>query len=224
MSASTSARTHTLTIWISFVSPVIAIAALMVSYLAYRASSDTLLLNRYINRSVVQPSTARLLANWLWLTGATYQPMQIELTLKNSGKLFTNNISTEIYATVAYESSSSVFDSEDMYGGLLPDHAISKTADSVSPAKLLPDNLGPGEARTYQLEIPEEAISVAALKDSGRHMERITLMIQLTYDDVIGKYKDEVCFNTPLNKSGVFEKGDELYPCSAAARTTVKAP
>ena len=196
---------------------VMALTALLISLISLYFSWQAFRLNQSTSRAVIQASTMKLLSDWSWdvRPGAIQQPIKIEMTLTNSGKSLAKNISTFLWLNGSYDSQV-----KDKETGL-----PLKITSGSGGKKLLPDDMGPGATRTYQMDLSPESLALALTHSPGFSGKVTGLFISpgFEYSDPTGSYKDELCFSIRADENGVIKAGT-IYPCNAFWKGTVTLP
>lgn len=196
---------------------MMALAALLISLLSLYFSWRAFNLSQSTSRAVIQASTMKLLSDWSWdmRPGAIQQPIKVEMTLSNSGKSLANGISAILTLNGTYESQ--VKDKEILSG--------TSVSTGSGYTKLLPDDMGPGATRAYQMDLSSEGLALALTHAPGFNgkVTRLTISPSFEYSDPTGSFKDELCFSIRADENGVTKAGT-IYPCNTIAKGTVTLP
>jgi hypothetical protein len=213
-----SDRPHIITVALSVIAVAVSLCSACFSfcfgvvgiYLSFKA----LTLNESTSRAVVQPVSLAITSDWKWnqSPGAVQQPIKVEMTVSNSGKLLASGFKVEFWPSLC----NSVPQADNGSG----DYPSAQCSTNVGRV-INEDDLGPGVFRTYKVDlgVNPEPVQKVDLSYLGQ-VNTIRLQPNFYYKDENGEHHEQPCFQAYALDNGTFAAGP-VYPCNLFDRRPV---
>ena len=203
-------RPNKLSIFFSVAAIIISLCSAGYSRQAYNLAEAT-------SRAVVEPTSLAITAPWKWgaAPGAAQDPIKLEMTVLNSGKLLATSLQIQLWASLI-----NAIPQIDIGSG---DYPTGRFYGKVGPA-LSEDDIGPGMQRTFKIgfDVNPEPGQKIDLSSLGQ-VNTIRFQPNFYYADASGARHEQPCFQAYAAANGTFAAGP-VYPCNMFDRRPVAKP
>jgi hypothetical protein len=211
MMSERSPKPHPLTLILSVVALLVSLVGIAMNVLVYRRDNA-------VNRSYVAPAKLALLDDWSWQPSVDtlQQPINVELTLQNVGKMAASNIQVLLNVEGVF------VDTESWEKAA----AAPKYSALLAAANQKPDELPPAMSRTYHFTLKPGTYPLFPPGEVERQIRLYRLIFDpvITYSDAVGSHRDEACFAPDEPASATIEKAANVPLCPTNARASVTIP
>lgn len=211
-------RPHNTTVLLSVIAIIVSVCSACFSFYFGLAgiyiSGQALTLNESTSRAVVQPVSLALTSDWRWNQSreALQQPIKVEMTVSNSGKLLATALKIQFWPSLC----TNVPQADNGAGGYPSGKCYAKVGRIINE-----DDLGPGVPRTYKVDIdvspdPTQKLDLSYLGQ----VNSIRIQPNFYYTDENGEHHEQPCFQAYALDDGMFAAGP-IYPCNLFERRFV---